>query len=97
MHICYITAEYPIKELSHGGVGTFTRSLSYKLVEKQVEVSIIRLANVKEEEIINDNGVNVYLIPEEKKRPFKFIWNSIKINKKVAEIHAKEPISINLS
>jgi glycosyltransferase involved in cell wall biosynthesis len=94
MHICYITAEYPIKELSHGGVGTFTRSLSYKLIEKGVAVSVIRLANVNEEQFINDNGVHVYLIPEEKKWPFKFIWNSIKVNKKILEIHSKEPISI---
>lgn len=94
IHVCYITAEYPIKELSHGGIGTFTRTLSYKLVEKGVTVSVIRLANIKEEELINDNGVNVYLIPEVKKIPFKFIWNSILINKKIKEIHSKKNISI---
>jgi glycosyltransferase involved in cell wall biosynthesis len=94
MHICYITAEYPIKNMSHGGVGTFTRSLSRKLVEKGVTVSVIRLASVKEEELISDDGVNVYLIPVGKKKSFKFIWNSFKINKKIKEIHLKDPISI---
>ena len=94
MHICYITGEYPINGLSHGGVGTFTRSLGYKLIENNVQVSVVRLANVKQEEKIIDNGVVVYLIPEEKKLPFKFIWNSFKINKKIKEIHLENHISI---
>ncbi len=94
MHICYVTGEYPIKNLSHGGVGTFTRSIGYKLVENGISVSVIRIAPVQKTELIIDNGVNVYLIPEVKKIPFKFIWNSFKINKKIKEIHIKNPISI---
>lgn len=94
MHICFITSEYPIKDLSHGGVGTFTRTLGYKLVENGISVSVIRLANVKKEELIIDNGVHVYLIPEIKKVPFKFIWISFRINKKIKNIHFTNPISI---
>jgi len=94
MHICYITGEYPIQNLPHGGVGTFTRSLGYKLVKEGVDVSVIRLAKVSKETLINDNGILVYLVPEETKKPFKFVWNSFRIHKKIKEIHSKQSISI---
>jgi glycosyltransferase involved in cell wall biosynthesis len=94
MHICYITSEYPIRDFSHGGVGTFTRTLGYKLIEKGIRVSVIRLSNVEKEEVILDDGIHVYLIPEERKLPLKFLWNSIKINKVIKKIHSRKPISI---
>lgn len=94
MHICYITAEYPIRNLPHGGVGTFTKSLSQKLVESGIAVSVIRLSKVIKSEVINDNGVKVYLIPEAGKVPLRFVWNSVRIGKAIAQIHRKQPISI---
>lgn len=94
MHICYITAEYPIRNLPHGGVGTFTKNLSQKLVESSIAVSVIRLSKVIKSEVIDDNGVKVYLIPEAGKAPLRFLWNSVRISKAVAQIHRKQPISI---
>ncbi len=94
MHICYITSEYPIKDFSHGGVGTFTRSLGYQLVEKGIEVSVIRVSDVNEEETIIDKGITVYIIPKTKYKFLQFIWNSIILNKSIAKIHSKHPISI---
>lgn len=94
MHICYITSEYPIKDFSHGGVGTFTRSLGYQLVEKGIEVSVIRVSDVNEEETIIDKGITVYIIPKTKYKFLQFIWNSIILNKSIAKIHTKHPISI---
>ena len=94
MHICYITSEYPIKDFSHGGVGTFTRSLGYQLVEKGIEVSVIRVSDVNEEETIIDKGITVYIIPKTKNKFLQFIWNSIILNKSIAKIHSKHPISV---
>ncbi len=94
MHICYITSEYPIKDFSHGGVGTFTRSLGYQLVEKGIEVSVIRVSDVNEEETIIDKGITVYIIPKTKYKFLQFIWNSIILNKSIAKIHSKHPISV---
>lgn len=93
MHICYITHEYPIKNLSHGGVGTFTRSLGYKLAQRGVSVSVIRISKVGRTEIIDDNGVQVYMVPESK-LPFKFFFNSAAVNKTIADIHRSNPISV---
>lgn len=94
MHICYITSEYPIKDFPHGGIGTFTRSLGYQFVEKGIKVSVIRVSDVDEEETIIDNGITVYIIPKTKYKFLQFIWNSIVLNKSIAKIHSKHPISI---
>lgn len=93
MHICYVTHEYPIKNLSHGGVGTFTRSLGYKLVQRGLSVSVIRISKVDQTEIIDDNGVKVHMVPQSK-LPLKFFFNSMAINRAIAEIHRNHPISI---
>ena len=94
-HICYITAEYPILNLPHGGVGTFTRSLGRSLVSRGITVSVVRLADVKKPEIIDDEGVQIHLIPmAPRKLPFAFIWNSLRIRKAIKKIHAVSPISI---
>lgn len=94
MHVCYITHEYPIANLHHGGVGTFTRSLGYELVKKGVQVTVIRLSKVTQAEIVDDHGIQVHVVPEEQSKPFKFFWNGIKINKALREIHQQNPISI---
>lgn len=93
MHICYITHEYPVKDLSHGGVGTFTRSLGYRLAARGVSVSVIRISKADRPGIIDDNGVKVYMVPESR-LPLKFFFNSVAINKTIAEIHRKSPISV---
>lgn len=94
MHICFISAEYPIKNFSHGGIGTFIRNLGYKLVDKNIKISVIRLGDVAEDELVNDNGVMVHLLANTNKLPFKFLTNSRIINARIEAIHKKEPIDI---
>lgn len=94
MHICFISAEYPIKNFSHGGIGTFIRNLGYKLTDENIKVSVIRLGDVNNDEVIDDNGVNVHLLANNSKLPFKFLTNSIIVNKKIAEIHKTNPIDV---
>lgn len=93
MHICYITAEYPVLNLSHGGIGSFVKTLGTKLVNHKINVSVIRLSNVKKLQLINDQGINVYLLPKSK-LPFSFFFNSIKINLLLKKINKKVKIDI---
>ena len=88
MHICYITAEYPVLNLPHGGVGTFVQTLGYKLMKSKFDVSVIRISNVDKVEIVNDKGVKVYLVPKSS-LPFSFIPNSLKINRLIKKINKK--------
>lgn len=93
MHICYITAEYPILKLPHGGIGTFVRNLGYELVKKKHKVSVIRISNLTKSQIIDDNGILVYIIPQSK-LPLSFFSNSIRINKEIKKIHKITPIDV---
>lgn len=93
MHICYITAEYPVLNLPHGGVGTFVQNLGYKLIKSEFNVSVIRISNVDKVKIVNDNGVKVYLVPKSS-LPFSFIPNSLKINRLIKKINKKHKIDV---
>jgi glycosyltransferase involved in cell wall biosynthesis len=93
MHICFITAEYPIYDYAHGGIGTFIRNLGYKLVNHNHKVTIVRISPVEEYTITNDEGVEVHLLPESK-LPFSFITNSFRINAVINKINKKSKIDI---
>jgi len=93
MHICYITAEYPILNLAHGGIGSFIKTLSVELVKKKINVSILRISDINSYKIINDNGISVHLIPRSK-MPLSFILNSYRINKYLKKIHLKNKVHI---
>lgn len=93
MHICYITAEYPVLNLSHGGIGSFVKTLGNKLIDNKINVSVIRLSNVNKLEIVKDQGINVYLLPKSK-FPFSFLFNSIKINSLLKKINTNNKIDI---
>lgn len=93
MHICYITAEYPILNLSHGGIGTFVRNLGYELVKKNHKVTVIRISKVQEYNLIIDEGIEVYILPQSK-LPLSFIFNSRIINKTIKKINSKNTIDV---
>ena len=93
MHICYVTAEYPILNFSHGGIGTFVRNLGYELVKKGHKITVIRISKVQEYELILDKGVEVHILPQSK-FPLSFIFNSIGINKTIKNINTKNKIDV---
>ena len=93
MHICFVTSEYPINDMPHGGVATFIRNLGYKLVNKDIQVSVILIdSNEQGKAMALDNGIKVYFLPKKTILPFKFISISIAVNKIIRNIHATAPI-----
>lgn len=94
MHICFISSEYPIYDLPHGGVGTFIRNLSYKLVQKGIQVSIVRMSESNLEEVVDDNGVVVYLFPNRLRVPPVFYSNAVIINKVIKKINTISKIDV---
>lgn len=93
MHICYITAEYPILNFNHGGIGTFVRNLGYELIKKDHKVSVVRISNVKKYELIIDKGIEVHLLPQSK-LPLAFIFNSLKINQIIQKINKSNKVDV---
>ncbi|EDP69675.1 glycosyl transferase, group 1 [Flavobacteriales bacterium ALC-1] len=95
MHICFITNEYPKLDFPHGGVGTFVHTISHALSKKGHSVSIIGInnyTNIYEEE--NDEDVSVYRLKPSKLKGLVWYLNNKLINRKLIELHSKEPIDI---
>ncbi|MDV7187454.1 glycosyltransferase family 4 protein [Lutibacter sp. TH_r2] len=93
MHIVFITNEYPDKNSSHGGIGTFVQNLGRNLCLKGIEVSVIGIhKSINNVEV--DNGVKVYRIQQSKAKFGKFLFNSYRIRKALIDINKNKPIDI---
>lgn len=92
MHIVFLTNEYPSETNAHGGIGTFVQNLARNLIHHNIKVSVVGISNKETIEV--DNGVAVYRIKQSSIIVGKFIFNSIKIRKKLNEIHTEYPIDI---
>lgn len=94
MHICLITHEYPKPGFAHGGIGSFIKTLTPKLIEKGIQVSVVGLNYTNVYEFQDDNGVKVYRLNYFNKKGFGWYFGAKAISKKIAEIHSQNPIDI---
>ncbi|OIQ28387.1 MAG: glycosyl transferase family 1 [Bacteroidetes bacterium MedPE-SWsnd-G2] len=95
MHICYITHEYPKKGFSHGGIGTFLRTISRALVNTGVQVTVVGINQYTgsyEEEM--DEGVKIYRLPQKKIKGLTWWLNAKAVNTFLKQLHITQPISI---
>lgn len=94
MHICFITHEYPKRGFPHGGVGSFVQTLGRSLASNGYQVSVIGMNYISSNEEETDGGISIYRLKPSKFKGLTWLLNSSKINKKIKEIHAKNPIHI---
>jgi glycosyltransferase involved in cell wall biosynthesis len=93
MHICF-TGQYPLNNLSAGGVGTFTQTLAEALVKQGIRVTVIASYPGIDETDEVQNGVHIYWLNQNKWSFANFIRNAYKINQYIKSIHLKDPIDI---
>lgn len=94
MHIVFLTNEYPNTQNSHGGIGTFVQNLARKLVINNIKVSVVGISNTYKSSHQVDCGVDVFRIAKSKVKFGKFIFNSIRINRKLTELNSKNCIDV---
>ena len=94
MHICIITHEYPKPGFAHGGIGSFIKTLAPKLLENNLQVTILGLSYDNTYEYVNDNGVHVYRLKYFNKRGFGWYFGAKAISDKIRDINAVNPIDI---
>lgn len=94
MHIVFITHEYPGDGLTHGGVGTFIKTLGKKLVSSGVEVTVLGVNYTNETKIENDCGVKIYRLSTRNLKGFTWYLNTRKVNRMLLDIHRNHPIDI---
>ncbi|ARV13815.1 glycosyltransferase family 4 protein [Polaribacter sp. SA4-12] len=93
MHICFISNEFPLPNISFGGAGTFLLTYSELLIKNGHKVSIV---GVKEgDEIITKiNKVSIYYAKRSNIKGFSWYVNSKSISKLVNKINITNKIDI---
>lgn len=94
MHICFITNEYPKIGFPHGGVGTFVQTFGKKLAERGHQVSVVGINYIPIDEKENSDSVAIYRIRPSKIRGLTWFLNAQRVNKKIKQLHAANPIDI---
>ena len=92
MHIVFLSHEYPL--WSPGGAGTFIQTFGREAVREGHQITIIGAGKSSEEIQLYDEGVVLYRMPKSKNIIPDFVHNAKVINRKIREIHSKNPIDI---
>lgn len=92
MHVVFLSGEYPL--WTAGGVGTFIQTFGRSLVRAGHAVSVLGPGKDRDEVRMEDEGVQIYRLPANKGRLPNFYVNGVRINKKLKQLHAQNPISI---
>lgn len=93
MHICFLTHEYPLPGMIHGGVGSFIKTLGRKLVDSGHRVSVAG-TGFEDAAYVLDEGINVYTLKNSGWKFASFIDNSRQLNFLLKKIHDTHPIHI---
>ena len=94
MHICFISHEYPQKDIPHGGIGTFLQTIATSLVEAGHEVTVIGW--YKGSKLLRevDHGVSIIRTPYPNITGLKWLQNIWNISSEVKKIHEHKKIDI---
>lgn len=94
MHICLIPPySLPSKISSHGGIGSFTNFYTELLLQSNHKVTIIESGKLYKETKTNQvNNLTVIQLKSPKIPGFKWLINSIRLNKEIFKIHNSSPI-----
>ncbi|MDY2587161.1 glycosyltransferase family 4 protein [Winogradskyella aquimaris] len=95
MHICFITSEYPKEGFSHGGIGSFVKTISHLLALKNHKVTVLGINTyANEDERFKDEHVNVIRLKPKKVKGLTWVFNNKSINKELKQIHESNPLDI---
>lgn len=93
-HICFITNEYPKYGHSHGGIGTFVKTLGCELVRKGVKVSVVGINYENSTETEFDNGVSVHRLKPRRFKGLTWLLNAKTISQKIKELNQVQKIDV---
>jgi glycosyltransferase involved in cell wall biosynthesis len=95
MHICFITNEYPKEGYPHGGIGSFVKTMSHLLVEKNHKVTVLGINEYKDEdERIKDGKVMVIRLKPKRVKGLTWHYNYKRLNEEINKIHLKTPLHV---
>jgi glycosyltransferase involved in cell wall biosynthesis len=93
MHICFISNEFPLPNISFGGAGTFLLTYSELLIKNGHKVSIVGVK--KGDEVITKiNNVSIYYARKSNIKGFSWYVNSKSISNLIHKINLTDKIDI---
>jgi glycosyltransferase involved in cell wall biosynthesis len=92
MHVCFLCHEYP--PASHGGIGSFTQTLSRALVRCGHAVTAVGLYPIAAPVAEDDQGVSVLRIPRGTLPSLRIATNYIRLQHALKRLHRERPIDI---
>jgi len=94
MHICFLTHEYPQANGDTGGTGTFVQTLGRLLVRAGHRASVVGTWRNLWDSTEDDEGVTVHRVRGSRLPTARFLPNSMRIDRRLAEIHRQTPIDV---
>lgn len=92
IHVCFLTHEYPPG--THGGIGSFTQTLSRGLVKRGHRVTVVGNYPKNRVGLENDQGVRVIRIPKSPVPKTGLIINAMRIRKTLLNVQRVYNIDI---
>lgn len=92
MHICFISSEFPLPNISFGGIGTFLLTYTELLIKNGHKVSIVGVNSNEVDTKIND--VSIYYAKKSTIKGFSWYFNSKSVSKLIHKIHQENKIDI---
>lgn len=92
MHIIFLSNEYPL--WAPGGVGTFLQTFGRAMASRGHDITILGVGDSPEEVQLDDCGVKIIRLPKNSSKLPNFLYNALKVNKRLKEIQQKKPIDI---
>jgi len=94
MHIVFLTNEYPTLHKNHGGIGRFVQTIALKLIQKNVEVSVLGLYPLEKDKFVEENGIKIYGLKQSDWPFAKFFNNRNRLLHTLTEIGLINPIDL---
>jgi glycosyltransferase involved in cell wall biosynthesis len=93
MHICFISSEFPLPNVSYGGIGTFLLTYSKMLVNNGHNVTIFGVTDNKEIHTVFED-VTVHYAARSKSKKIAWYKNAQLISKNIKKVHKEHKIDI---
>ncbi|MHA7129389.1 glycosyltransferase family 4 protein [Algoriphagus namhaensis] len=94
MHICFLTNEYPKKNLNPGGVGVFLKNLAPSLVKQGHKVTIIGVNNSEKMEDYREDGVRLIRFPHPEVKGLNWLIIARELNAQIRRVHEQSKIDV---
>ncbi len=94
MHICIVCNEYPLENVSHGGIGTVVKLLATEYAKHDVRVTVVGVYSFEQDLHTVKDGVHIHALRKSNFPFLRFMDTSKRLLKEIKKIQSANPIDI---